>query len=59
MNIQMSKETSTHQGIKGDKRCKEIGRISAGKSIRKSGLEKDVNMKCNKASPPRKETVFS
>jgi DNA recombination protein RmuC len=35
-----------------------LGRISARKSFRKSGLEKDENMRYSKALPPRKETVF-
>jgi hypothetical protein len=32
---------------------------SARKSLEKSGLEKDENMRYSKALPPRKETAFS
>jgi DNA recombination protein RmuC len=56
MNIQMSKET-INLTKKETVRCKEIGE-NCGKSIEKSGLEKDANMKCNKALPDEGNRVF-
>jgi DNA recombination protein RmuC len=50
MNVQMSKETiNLTRALKGDSKMQGNGRISARKSLEKSGLEKDENMRYSKA----------
>jgi DNA recombination protein RmuC len=55
MNVQMSKRLSTlTRALKGDSKMQGNWRISARKSFRKTGLEKDENMRYSKVLPPRK-----
>jgi DNA recombination protein RmuC len=54
MNVQMSKETiNLTRALKGDSKM-QGGGISARKSFKKSGLEKDENMRYSKALRGRK-----
>jgi hypothetical protein len=55
----MSKETiNLTRALKEIVKCKVIGRISARKSFKKSGLEKDENMRYSKATTEEGNRVF-
>jgi DNA anti-recombination protein RmuC len=55
MNIQMSKETNLTKHLKDSKMQGNWG-VVLERVLEKSGLEKEENMKYNKASLPKMET---
>jgi hypothetical protein len=59
MNVQMSKEINLTRALKEIVKCKVIGRISARKSFKKSGLEKDENMGTAKLYHRGRKPCFS